>query len=433
MFSTALSVLSTGPVLKEPLLEEGGSSWRVVGPLGRGASATVFRVGRGTARAALKRVSCGDGDQGRALYGFVRERNVLENVRGHANIVQLYGVFMNPGPLSGLPGPTSQPCLLLELLDISVSELLLRWEHLAHGHEATERGSSLWMLQHCTRDVLHALAFLHARGYVHADLKPQNILWSAKDECFKLIDFGLSFKHGEQDVKYIQTEGYRAPEAEIQNQAASLMGDVFSSGSKCGCPVDLWSLGIILLEMYWAIRLKDLGPSPEWAPHSLMVVDRILSFREDLFSTILVCHLRDLIKGMLVFDRCQRSTAMAALQNPFFNIPFAPNVEDLLFLPTRVLRLLNLVVDAHMLPDDEYQDVLEDVKEECNKFGEVQSVLLPKEESNKGQVFVEFSDPVECQAAQQGLSGRSFDGKLVVATFFPSDAYRHGYLYQPLS
>ena len=61
-----------------------------------------------------------------------------------------------------------------------------------------ERGSSLWVLQHCARDVLCALAFLHARGYVHADLKPRNILWSAKDECFKVIDFGLSFKHGEQ-------------------------------------------------------------------------------------------------------------------------------------------------------------------------------------------------------------------------------------------
>lgn len=56
----------------------------------------------------------------------------------------------------------------------------------------------MWMIQHCARDVLEALAFLHHKGYVHADLKPRNILWSAEEECFKLIDFGLSFKEGNQ-------------------------------------------------------------------------------------------------------------------------------------------------------------------------------------------------------------------------------------------
>lgn len=56
----------------------------------------------------------------------------------------------------------------------------------------------MWLVQHGARDILEALAFLHREGYVHADLKPRNILWSADDECFKLIDFGLSFKEGNQ-------------------------------------------------------------------------------------------------------------------------------------------------------------------------------------------------------------------------------------------
>lgn len=61
-----------------------------------------------------------------------------------------------------------------------------------------QQGHSMWLIQHCARDILEALAFLHREGYVHADLKPRNILWSADDECFKLIDFGLSFKEGNQ-------------------------------------------------------------------------------------------------------------------------------------------------------------------------------------------------------------------------------------------
>lgn len=56
----------------------------------------------------------------------------------------------------------------------------------------------MWLIQHCARDILEALTFLHGEGYVHADLKPRNILWSADDECFKLIDFGLTFKEGNQ-------------------------------------------------------------------------------------------------------------------------------------------------------------------------------------------------------------------------------------------
>lgn len=61
----------------------------------------------------------------------------------------------------------------------------------------------MWLVQHCARDILEALTFLHREGYVHADLKPRNILWSADDECFKLIDFGLSFKQGNQVGSYV--------------------------------------------------------------------------------------------------------------------------------------------------------------------------------------------------------------------------------------
>lgn len=98
--------------------------------------------------------------------------------------VTLYSVFTN---CSSAKGPSY--CLLLELLDISVSELLVH---------SSQRGCSMWITQHCARDVLEALIYLHHKGYVHADLKPRNILWSAEEECFKLIDFGLSFKEGNQ-------------------------------------------------------------------------------------------------------------------------------------------------------------------------------------------------------------------------------------------
>lgn len=107
------------------------------------------------------------------------------NICGYVSlVVTLYGVF---NKCSSAKGPSY--CLLLELLDVSVSELLVH---------SSQHGCSMWITQHCARDILEALAFLHHKGYVHADLKPHNILWSAEEECFKLIDFGLSFKEGNQ-------------------------------------------------------------------------------------------------------------------------------------------------------------------------------------------------------------------------------------------
>ena len=64
-----------------------------------------------------------------------------------------------------------------------------------------------------------------------------------------------------QDVKYVQTDGYRAPEAELQNSLAQAGLEVDSG---CTAAIDLWSLGIILLELYSGIKLKETVRSQEW-------------------------------------------------------------------------------------------------------------------------------------------------------------------------
>ena len=39
--------------------------------------------------------------------------------------------------------------------------------------------------------------------------------------------------------------------------------------------------------------------------------------------------------------------------------------------PTTVLCLMNMVTAEELLDDDEYDDILDDVREECNKLGRV--------------------------------------------------------------
>ena len=101
-------------------------------------------------------------------------------------------------------------------------------------------------------------------------------------------------------------------------------------------------------------------------------------------------------------------------------------------LPTPVLRLLNVLSDASLQSEEEYEDILEDIREECQKYGPVVSLLIPKENPGKGQVFVEYANAGDSKAAQKMLTGKIFDGKFVVATFYPLSAYKRGYLYQNL-
>ncbi|KAK7889066.1 hypothetical protein WMY93_024626 [Mugilogobius chulae] len=405
---------------KPVLFEIFGEIWKVQARLGQGVSASVYQVNSGRASTAAVKEFQPESRGGD--YGFHKERSVLEDIQGHKNIVTLYGVFTHHSCVG-----MSTRCLLLELLDVSVSELLLRAG--ASLCDRPQQGHSLWLVQHCARDVLEALAFLHREGYVHADLKPRNVLWSADDQCFKLIDFGLSFKEGNQDVKYIQTDGYRAPEAELQNSLAQAGMEL---EGHCTAAVDLWSLGIILLEMYSGTKLKEIMRSHKWEDNSAAVIDQIFGSNNEAHPAIPVSHLRDLIKSMLSKNPEQRCTAAKALLSPFFSIPFAPHIEELVLLPSPVLRLLNLIQDSHLHNEDEYEDILEDMKEECQKYGSVVSLLIPKENPGKGQVFVEYSSSSDAKEAQKLLTGRTFDGRFVVATFYPLRAYQRGYLYQTL-
>ena len=47
-------------------------------------------------------------------------------------------------------------------------------------------------------------------------------------------------------------------------------------------------------------------------------------------------------------------------------------------IPTRVLQMLNMVTPEEVIDDNEYEDILEDIKEECSKYGTVLEVKVPR-------------------------------------------------------
>lgn len=95
---------------------------------------------------------------------------------------------------------------------------------------------------------------------------------------------------------------------------------------------------------------------------------------------------------------------------------------------TEVLCLMNMIMPEELEDEDEYEDILEDVREECGKYGIVRSLEIPRpikgvEVPGVGKIFVEFNSVIDCQKAQQALAGRKFSNRVVVTSYFDPDAY----------
>ncbi|KAF8715609.1 RNA recognition motif protein [Rhizoctonia solani] len=141
-----------------------------------------------------------------------------------------------------------------------------------------------------------------------------------------------------------------------------------------------------------------------------------------------------------------------------------PNPSD-----STILLLLNMVAPEDLTDDGEYTEIVEDVREECSKFGPVRSLAIPrpaKKEKSKwdanagalvtaggavlapgavgatagdgktdeqrgvGRVYIKFETPEGASSALRGLAGRAFAGRSIIATILADDADHSPPLYE---
>ncbi|XP_010254910.1 PREDICTED: splicing factor U2af large subunit B isoform X2 [Nelumbo nucifera] len=101
-------------------------------------------------------------------------------------------------------------------------------------------------------------------------------------------------------------------------------------------------------------------------------------------------------------------------------------------LPTKVVCLTQIVGADELKDDEEYEDIMEDMKGEGGKYGTLVNVVIPRPNPNGepspgvGKVFLEYADVDGSAKARQGLNGRKFGGNQVEAVFYPEYKFHEG-------
>jgi splicing factor U2AF subunit len=100
--------------------------------------------------------------------------------------------------------------------------------------------------------------------------------------------------------------------------------------------------------------------------------------------------------------------------------------------PASTVVSLTEMLEVDELRDDvEYGEIMEDMREECGKFGRIESIVIPRPGSEGGdekvpglgKVFVRFADLDGAAAARTALHGRKFGGNVVKADFIDEQVF----------
>jgi serine/threonine protein kinase len=213
------------------------SHYRITGKLGTGGMGIVYeaedtRLARKVALKFLPEESAADPDAARR---FQREADTIAQL-SHANICTIYEIDRHEG----------RAFIAMECAEGVNLKVYM-----------TRRTLTTGQIVEIALQITEALAAAHARGIVHRDIKPGNIVVSDSGHV-KVLDFGLArrFKSETDDLgpdgstipgRPMGTANYMAPERILQ-----LPVDPRS---------DFFSLGVVMYEMATG-RLPFAGPSP---------------------------------------------------------------------------------------------------------------------------------------------------------------------------
>ncbi len=188
----------------------GQGRYEVLGPLGEGGFAQVWRVldRRLNVQRAVKVVDvAADGPAGARV---LREAKLLAEL-GHPSLITVYDVFEEDG----------LACVVMELCAGSLADRV-----------ALSGPLSPSLAVRVGIDVLGGLAAAHSRGVVHRDIKPQNLLIAERGEV-RICDFGIA-RVRDESVSLTRTGAllgsvpFMAPEQRVDPTRVGIGADLYA-------------------------------------------------------------------------------------------------------------------------------------------------------------------------------------------------------------
>lgn len=281
--------------------------YRIIKTVGDGTYGSVFQaINKKTSQlVAIKKMK-------KKFYSWeecvkLREVQSLKKLN-HPNIVKLKEVIRENDELF----------FVFEFLDKNVYELTK--EQKKFLPEASIRKYSY--------QIVAGLAYMHKHGFFHRDMKPENLLIGADDNC-KIADFGLAREVRSRPpyTDYVSTRWYRAPEVLLRSV-------------KYNSPIDMWAVGCIMAELYTFRPLFPGASEPDEIYKVCSVLGspsmktwpegmKLASAMNFTFPRFVKTPLAQLIPNaskdaislmteLLRYDPSKRPTAAQALQFPFF-------------------------------------------------------------------------------------------------------------------
>jgi serine/threonine-protein kinase len=166
------------------------------------------------------------------------------------------------------------------------------------------------------RQIADALAHMHEKGFVHADMKPTNVL-IMEDEHVKVIDLGQACPIGTIKKRIQGTPGYMAPEQALR-EAIDERTDIFNLGAM----------------MYWVLvrRVIPTAMPPQNSASGLLSTKDVSDIPPPEppheASSRIPIDLSDLVMACVAKNREDRPESMAAVARQLGTIAQSTNTMD---------------------------------------------------------------------------------------------------------
>lgn len=155
-----------------------------------------------------------------------RELQILKEL-DHPNVIKLRHAFYTPGE--------KNDDVYLNCVMDYVPDTLSR---IIRYYYKSKTQMPMLLVKLYSYQMMKSLAYIHALGICHRDIKPQNVLVNQTNHTVKLCDFGSAKKliKGEPNISYICSRYYRAPEL------------IFGATDYTSA-IDVWSTGCVIAEL----------------------------------------------------------------------------------------------------------------------------------------------------------------------------------------